>query len=70
MNLCLSGQADCYARTAYPSVVDEATAQMLHHRGRSDAQRGLQRGRCELAHRTGYQMRFTAVLFRGRRSPA
>lgn len=70
MNLCLSGQADCYARTAYPSIVDEATEQILDH----DVDAATLNEACsgdaaELAHRTGYQVRFTAVLFRGRPLP-
>ena len=46
MNLCLSGVAGCYGRTAYPAVVDEAVATIIEpgRRGRL-AQRGLQRRR-------------------------
>lgn len=31
MNLCLSGVAGCYGRTAYPAVVDEAVATIREH---------------------------------------
>jgi endonuclease/exonuclease/phosphatase family metal-dependent hydrolase len=70
MNLCLSGTAGCYARTAYPSVVDEAAEQILNH----DAQAVTLNEACsgdaaDLARRTGYQMRFTAVLFHGASLP-
>jgi endonuclease/exonuclease/phosphatase family metal-dependent hydrolase len=70
MNLCLSGTADCYPRTAYPSVVDEAAEQILNH----DAQVVTLNEACsgdaaDLARRTGYQMRFTAVLVRGASLP-
>ena len=63
MNLCLSGKAGCYARTAYPSVVDEASAEVqrrdpaavtLNETCSADA--------AEIARRTGYQLRFAAVL--------
>ncbi len=66
MNLCLSGEAGCYGRTAYPSVVEEATAQVeardpavvtLNEACSADA--------AEIARRTGYQMRFAAVVTRG-----
>lgn len=70
MNLCLSGTAGCYPRTAYPSVVDEAAEQILDH----DAQAVTLNEACsgdaaDLAHRTGYQVRFTAVLFQGESLP-
>ena len=66
MNLCLSGVAGCYGRTAYPSVVDEAvrtiTAQdaegvSLNEACSDDAE--------EIARRTGYQVRFATVIYRG-----
>jgi endonuclease/exonuclease/phosphatase family metal-dependent hydrolase len=62
MNLCLSGKAGCYARTAYPSVVNEAAAEVqqrdpavvtLNETCSADA--------AEIARRTGYQLRFAAV---------
>ncbi len=62
MNLCLSGKAGCYARTAYPSVVDEATAEV---RRRDPAAVTLNEtcsgDAAEIARRTGYQLRFAAV---------
>ena len=66
MNLCLSGQAACYPRTAYPAVVDEAVDQVL----RQDAEAVTLNEACrgdaaEIARRTGYRMRFAAVLVRG-----
>jgi endonuclease/exonuclease/phosphatase family metal-dependent hydrolase len=66
MNLCLSGQAGCYEETAYPSVVDEATAQIagqepdavtLNEACRGDA--------ADLARRTGYALSFAAVNYGG-----
>ena len=55
MNLCLSGMAGCYAKTAYPAVVEEAVARIRQARPdavtlneicRSDVVR--------IARRTGY----------------
>ena len=62
MNLCLSGKAGCYARTAYPSVVDEASAEVQ----RRDPATVTLNETCsgdaaEIARRTGYQLRFAAV---------
>jgi endonuclease/exonuclease/phosphatase family metal-dependent hydrolase len=66
MNLCLSGAAACFGRTAYPSVVDEAAAQVVEQ----DAEAVTLNEACsgdvaELARRTGYRMRFAAVLSEG-----
>jgi endonuclease/exonuclease/phosphatase family metal-dependent hydrolase len=66
MNLCLSGQASCYPRTAYPDVVAEAVEQVV----RQDAEAVTLNEACRgdaaaIARRTGYRMRFTAVLVRG-----
>jgi hypothetical protein len=62
MNLCLSGTADCFARTGYPAVVDEAAQQIVDH----DPDGVTLNEACsgdvaELARRTGYHARFTAV---------
>lgn len=66
MNLCLSGQAGCYPRTSYPSIVDEAAARVVDR----DAEAVTLNEACSgdaarIARRTGYQMRFAAVLFGG-----
>ena len=66
MNLCLSGAASCFGRTAYPSVVGEAAAQVAEQ----DAEAVTLNEACsgdvaELARRTGYRMRFSAVRSRG-----
>ena len=66
MNLCLSGSADCYARTAYPAVVDEAAEQILDDD--PDAvtlNEACSADAADLARRTGYQVRFAAILFAG-----
>lgn len=70
MNLCLSGMATCYARTAYRSIVDEATAQVAN---RDPAVVTLNEAcsddAAEIARRTGYHLRFAAVLNRGASLP-
>jgi hypothetical protein len=66
MNLCLSGTADCFSRTAYPAVVDEAAQQVIDQ----DAEAVTLNEACsgdvaKLARRTGYHMRFAAVRVDG-----
>lgn len=66
MNLCLSGQADCYPDTAYPAILDEATSQILDDD--ADAvtlNEACSRDAAEVARRTGYQLRFAAVFVEG-----
>jgi endonuclease/exonuclease/phosphatase family metal-dependent hydrolase len=66
MNLCLSGLADCDRTGAYPAVVDEAEARIREARPDAvtfnEACRGDVAG---IARRTGYQLRFSRVLYRG-----
>lgn len=66
MNLCLSGLAGCYGGTEYPRVVDEAVATIaaqdpeavtLNEACSGDAE--------EIAARSGYQVRFATVVYRG-----
>ena len=68
MNLCLSGFAGCYGKTAYPAVVEEAVARIrdahpdavtLNEACRGDVAR--------IARRTGYHMRFSRVIYGGER---
>ena len=66
MNLCLSGLAGCYGRTAYPMVVDEAVRTIESE----DAEAVSLNEACsgdadEIARRTGYQVRFATVIYRG-----
>src|SRR3954469_110729 len=67
MNLCLSGMAGCYAKVAYPAVVEEAVARIrevhpdavtLNETCRSDV--------AQIARRTGYHLRFSRVIYGGR----
>lgn len=65
MNLCLSGQAGCYGRTAYPSIVNEATAEVIVQDAEAVTLNEVCSGdAAEMARRTGYQMRFSAVRYR------
>ncbi len=64
MNLCLSGYSGCFARTAYPAVVDEAV-RIIRDR-RPDAvslNEACARDAREMARRTGYHVRFTEVIY-------
>jgi len=70
MNLCLSGQAGCWPRTAYPAVVDEAVGQVVQQ----DADAVTLNEACsgdaaDIARRTGYRLRFAAILVGGARLP-
>jgi endonuclease/exonuclease/phosphatase family metal-dependent hydrolase len=67
MNLCLSGLAGCYGKVAYPAGVEEATGRIrdthpdavtLNEACRGDVAR--------IARRTGYHLRFSRVIYRGR----
>jgi endonuclease/exonuclease/phosphatase family metal-dependent hydrolase len=68
MNLCLSGLAGCYGKTAYPAVVDEAVARIRDARPDavtfSEACRG---DAARIARQTGYHLRFSWVKYRGER---
>jgi endonuclease/exonuclease/phosphatase family metal-dependent hydrolase len=67
MNLCLSGLAGCYGKTAYPAVVEEATARIREARPDAVTINEACRGDVALiARRTGYHARFSNVPYRGR----
>jgi hypothetical protein len=68
MNLCLSGRAGCYGKVAYPAVVEEAVARIRETR--PDAvtfNEACRRDVARIARRTGYHLRFTRVIYGGRR---
>jgi len=66
MNLCLSGLAGCYGKTAYPAVVEEATARIRQVRPDAVTINEACRGDVErIARRTGYHARFSTVPYRG-----
>ena len=66
MNLCLSGLAGCYGKTAYPAVVEEAVARIRE--ARPDAVTVNEACRSDvalIARRTGYHPRFSRVIYGG-----
>jgi endonuclease/exonuclease/phosphatase family metal-dependent hydrolase len=68
MNLCLSGRAGCYGKAAYPAVVDEAVARIRGARPHAVTfNEACRRDVARIARRTGYHVRFTRVIYGGRR---
>ena len=70
MNLCLSGLAGCYGKVAYPGVVEEAVARIRN--ALPDAVTFNEACRSDvalIAGRTGYYLRFSRVIYGGRRLP-
>jgi endonuclease/exonuclease/phosphatase family metal-dependent hydrolase len=68
MNLCLSGRAGCYGKVAYPAGVEEAVTRIRE--ARPDAvtlNEVCRRDVARIARRTGYHVRFTRVIYGGRR---
>jgi endonuclease/exonuclease/phosphatase family metal-dependent hydrolase len=66
-NVCLSGLAGCYGKVAYPAVLAEAVARIRD--ARPDAvtfSEGCRNDVALIARRTGYQARFSRVIYRGR----
>jgi endonuclease/exonuclease/phosphatase family metal-dependent hydrolase len=70
MNLCLSGMAGCYGRTAYPAVVDEAVDEVTERGPQAVTLNEVcSRDAGEVARRTRYQIRFAAVRVHGATLP-
>jgi endonuclease/exonuclease/phosphatase family metal-dependent hydrolase len=70
MNLCLSGLAGCYAKVEYPAVVEEAVARIDD--ARPDAatfNEACSGDVAKIARRTGYHLRFSAVIYFGKLLP-
>jgi endonuclease/exonuclease/phosphatase family metal-dependent hydrolase len=66
MNLCLSGRAGCFARTDYPSVLDEATAQIVGNAPTAvTINEACRDDVAEIARRTGYDLSFAVVDYGG-----
>jgi endonuclease/exonuclease/phosphatase family metal-dependent hydrolase len=66
MNLCLSGFAGCYGKVAYPAGVEDAVARIAD--ARPDAvtlNETCRRDVAEIARRTGFHLRFSAVSAAG-----
>ena len=67
MNLCLSGLGDCYGKAAYPAVV-EAVARIREARPAAVTLNEVcGRNVARIARRTGYHLRFSRVIYGGRR---
>jgi endonuclease/exonuclease/phosphatase family metal-dependent hydrolase len=70
MNLCLSGQAGCYSRTTYSSILDEATGQIAELEPDAVTLNEVcSADTAAIARQTGYRMRFAAVRYGGRPLP-
>jgi endonuclease/exonuclease/phosphatase family metal-dependent hydrolase len=68
MNLCLSGLAGCYGEAAYPAVVEEAVARIREaHPDAVTFNEACRRDVARIARRTGYRLRFSRVLYGGKR---
>jgi endonuclease/exonuclease/phosphatase family metal-dependent hydrolase len=70
MNLCLSGLAGCFEKVAYPAGVDDAVARIRAAHPDAVTFNEACRGDVDrIARRTGYHVRFSTVVYRGRRLP-
>jgi hypothetical protein len=70
MNLCLSGQAGCYGKVAYPAGVEEAVARIRAARPNAVTVNEACRGDvARIARQTGYHLRFSRVFYLGRPLP-
>ena len=68
MNLCLSGIATCYDKTAYPAVVEEAVVRIRKaHPDAVTFNEACQSDVALIARRTGYHLRFSRVIYLGER---
>jgi endonuclease/exonuclease/phosphatase family metal-dependent hydrolase len=68
MNLCLSGLGGCYGKVAYPAVVEEAVARIRDaHPDAVTFNETCEGDVAQIARRTGYHVRFTRVIYRGKR---
>jgi endonuclease/exonuclease/phosphatase family metal-dependent hydrolase len=66
LNLCLSGLAGCYPGTEYPRVVEEAVAKISeHHPDAVTVNEACSGDITRIAQETGYDYRFTTVMYRG-----
>jgi endonuclease/exonuclease/phosphatase family metal-dependent hydrolase len=66
MNLCLSGLAGCYGTAAYPAVVQEAMGRIRDvHPDAVTFNEACRRDAVRIARRTGYQLRFSRVIYLG-----
>jgi endonuclease/exonuclease/phosphatase family metal-dependent hydrolase len=70
MNLCLSGLGGCYAKVAYPGVVNEAVARIRAlHPDAVTFNESCAGDVAQIARRTGYHSRFGTVIYGGKPLP-
>jgi endonuclease/exonuclease/phosphatase family metal-dependent hydrolase len=70
MNLCLSGLAGCYAKVHYPAGVEEAVAKIrAAHPDAVTINEACRNDVILIARRTGYDPRFSKVIYHGRPLP-
>jgi hypothetical protein len=70
MNLCLSGLGRCYAKVDYPAVVQEAGARIREaHPDAVTFNEACSSDAALIARRTGYHLRFSAVIYSRRVLP-
>jgi endonuclease/exonuclease/phosphatase family metal-dependent hydrolase len=66
MNLCLSGLAGCYGKVQYPAGVQEALARIREaHPDAVTVNEACSSDLALIAHRTGYHLRFSRVIYHG-----
>ncbi len=66
MNLCLSGLGGCYAKVAYPGVLNEAVARIrAEHPDAVTFSEACGGDVAQIARRTGYHLRFSTVIYGG-----
>jgi hypothetical protein len=70
MNLCLSGLGGCYGKVAYPAVLQEAVARIRQtHPDAVTFNEACGGDAALIARRTGYQLRFSRVIYAGKPLP-
>jgi endonuclease/exonuclease/phosphatase family metal-dependent hydrolase len=70
MNLCLSGLAGCSGMRAYPAVVQEALSRIREaHPDAITINEACRADAARIARRTGYRLRFSRVVYRGKPLP-
>ena len=70
MNLCLSGLAGCYGKVEYPAGVQEAVARIREaHPDAVTFNEACGNDVALIAHRTGYHLRFSRVIYYGKPLP-
>jgi endonuclease/exonuclease/phosphatase family metal-dependent hydrolase len=70
MNLCLSGLAGCYAKVDYPAGLQEAVARIRgQHPDAVTFNEACSNDMAQIARRTGYQVRFSSVIYYGKLLP-